>query len=97
LPAVVRESESLAEKLNLSQDEFAFYTALGVNDSAVKVLGDQTLRAMARIIAERVRANASIDWTLKESARAKLMIMFRRTLNETAIRPISSRRRLRPS
>jgi type I restriction enzyme R subunit len=47
--------DGLAEKLNLSKDEFAFYTALEVNDSAVKVLGDETLKNIAREIAGKVR------------------------------------------
>ena len=59
----IREVDGLAEKLKLSKEEFAFYTALEVNDSAVKVLGDETLKTIAREIADKVRKNATIDWT----------------------------------
>jgi type I restriction enzyme, R subunit len=83
----VREVEGLAEKLKLTKDEFAFYSALETNDSAVKVLGDEILKKIAREIAEKVRKNATIDWTMKESARAKLMVLVRRTLNKYGYPP----------
>jgi len=83
----VREVDGLAEKLKLSKEEFAFYTALEINDSAVKVLGDETLKTIAREIADKVRKNASIDWNLKESARARLMVIVRRTLNKYGYPP----------
>lgn len=83
----VREVDGLAEKLKLTKEEFAFYTALEVNDSAVKILGDETLRKIAREIADKVRKNATIDWTMKESARAKLMVIVRRTLNKYGYPP----------
>ncbi len=83
----IREVDGLAEKLKLSKDEFAFYTALGINDSAVKVLGDETLKNIAREIAEKVRKNATIDWSMKESARAKLMVLVKRTLNKYGYPP----------
>ncbi|MFA4906665.1 MAG: type I restriction endonuclease subunit R [archaeon] len=83
----IRTIDGLAEKLNLSKDEFAFYTALEVNDSAVKVLGDETLKSIAREIAAKVHRNATIDWTMKESARAKLMVIVKRTLNKFGYPP----------
>jgi type I restriction enzyme, R subunit len=83
----IRLVDGLAEELKLSKEEFAFYTALEVNDSAVKVLGDETLKTIAREIAEKVRTNATIDWTLKESARAKLMVIVKRTLNKYGYPP----------
>ena len=83
----VREVDGLAEKLKLTKDEFAFYTALEINDSAVKILGDETLKNIAREIANKVRKNATIDWTMKESARAKLMVIVRRTLNKYGYPP----------
>jgi type I restriction enzyme R subunit len=83
----VKDVDGLAEKLNLSKDEFAFYTALEVNDSAVKVLGDETLKSIAREIADKVRKNATIDWTMKESARAKLMVIVKRTLTKYGYPP----------
>lgn len=83
----IRTIDGLAEKLKLTKDEFAFYTALEINDSAVKVLGDETLKSIAREIAEKVRSNATIDWAMKESARAKLMVIVKRTLNKYGYPP----------
>ena len=83
----IRTVDSLAEKLKLTKDEFAFYTALEVNDSAVKILGDETLKNIAREIADKVRKNATIDWAMKESARAKLMVIVKRTLNKYGYPP----------
>jgi type I restriction enzyme, R subunit len=83
----VREVDGLAEKLKLSKEEFAFYTALEVNDSAVSILGDETLKIIAREIADKVRKNATIDWAMKESARARLMVIVRRTLNRYGYPP----------
>lgn len=65
----------------------AFYDALGVNDSAVKVLGYETLRDIARELVDKVRKNATIDWTIKESVRARLMVLVRRTLNKYGYPP----------
>ncbi len=58
-----------------SKMKLAFYDALEINDSAVQVLGDDNCEIIAREIAEKVRANATIDWTIRESARAKLMVL----------------------
>lgn len=76
----MREADRRGDKLGLSSDELAFYDALGVNDSAVKVLGDETLRGIARELVEIVRRNVGIDWTVKESARAKLRVIVKRIL-----------------
>lgn len=83
----VKASDERGVKLGLSQDELAFYDALEVNDSAVQVLGDEQLRLIAREVAEKVKANATIDWTIRESARAKLMVLVRRTLNKYGYPP----------
>ncbi len=83
----VRRSDQRGDELKLSKEELAFYDALEVNDSAVKVLGDETLRDIAREVAEKVKANATIDWTIRESARAKLMVVVRRTLTKYGYPP----------
>ncbi|GAB1447307.1 type I restriction endonuclease subunit R [Bacteroidota bacterium] len=83
----IKESDKEGEKLGLNTDEVAFYNALEVNDSAVQVLGDEQLKQIAREIAEKVRANATIDWTIRESARAKLMVLVKRTLNKYGYPP----------
>jgi len=83
----MREAKSRGEKLGLSEDEEAFYDALEVNDSAVKVLGDEVLKTLARELVETVRRNATIDWTVRESARAKLRTMVRRLLRKHGYPP----------
>ncbi len=83
----VKEADREGEKLGLSKDEVAFYNALEVNYSAVQVLGDATLKDIAREIADKVRANTTIDWTIRESSRAKLMVLVRRTLNKYGYPP----------
>lgn len=76
----MRQAQDRGEALGLSDEELAFYDTLEVNDSAVKVLGDQTLRTIAVELVETVRRNVSIDWTLKESARANIRRMVKRIL-----------------
>jgi type I restriction enzyme R subunit len=71
----------------LTEDELAFYDALEVNDSAVKVLGDENLRAIARDLVEAVRRNATIDWAVKESAKAKLRTIVKRLLRKYGYPP----------
>ncbi len=83
----MREAAARGEQLGLSDDEMAFYDALEANDSAVSVLGDETLRDIARELVETVRANVTIDWTVRESVRAKLRVLVRRTLNRHGYPP----------
>lgn len=83
----IQSSQDKGQKSNLTEDELAFYDALAENDSAVQVLGDENLRTMAKILVVRVRANTSIDWTIKESARAKLRVIVRRILREYGYPP----------
>ena len=83
----IKNSDQEAEKLGLTKDEMAFYDALETNDSAVAVLGDETLRTIAREITDKVRANTTIDWTIRESARAKLMVIVKRTLTKYGYPP----------
>ncbi len=65
-----------------SQDEVAFYDALETNDSAVKALGDKNLKFIAQELVKTIRENVSIDWTAKESVRAKLRVMVKRILRD---------------
>ena len=83
----IKEADAEGERLGLSNDEVAFYNALEANDSAVAVLGDETLREIAREITEKVKSNATIDWTIRESARAKLMVLVKRTLTKYGYPP----------
>jgi len=75
------------EELGLSDDELAFYDALEVNDSAVQVLGDETLKEIAQILVEQVRKNATIDWRFREGARAKLRVIVKRVLKKYGYPP----------
>ena len=83
----MRDARSRGERLGLTEDEEAFYDALEVNDSAVKVLGDEVLKELARALVETVHRNATIDWTVRESARAKLRTMVRRLLRKYGYPP----------
>jgi type I restriction enzyme R subunit len=83
----IKAADKRGEQMGMNEDELAFYDALEVNDSAVQVLGDDALRMIAREITDKVRSNASIDWTIKESVRAKLMVLVRRTLNKYGYPP----------
>ncbi len=83
----IREAVSRGEKLGLTDDELAFYDALETNDSAVQVLGDETLRAIARELVETVRSNVTIDWTLRENVRAQLRVLVRRILRKHGYPP----------
>ncbi len=76
----MREASARGESLRLSEDELAFYDALETNDSAVKVLGDETLRTIAQELVRTVRANVTIDWTLRENVRAQLRVLVKRIL-----------------
>jgi type I restriction enzyme R subunit len=83
----LREAHGRGEELGLSDDELAFYDALEVNDSAVKVLGEPTLKDIARELVNTVRRNTSIDWNLKESVRAKLRVLVKRILKKYGYPP----------
>jgi type I restriction enzyme R subunit len=83
----IREADARGEELGLSDDELAFYDALETNDSAVRVLGDATLRAIACELVETVRNNVTIDWTMRENVRAKLRTLVRRTLRRHGYPP----------
>jgi type I restriction enzyme R subunit len=83
----MREANARGEKLGLSEDEVAFYDALEANDSAVKVLGDETLRAIARELVSTVRANVTIDWTVRENVRAQLRVLVKRILRKHGYPP----------
>ena len=83
----MREADARGVDLGLSEDELAFYDALGVNDSAVQVLGDETLRDIARELVDTVRNNVTIDWTLREDVRARLRTLVRRILRKHGYPP----------
>jgi len=83
----MREAHRRGEQMGLTEEEIAFYDALETNDSAVKVLGDETLQTIARELVETVHNNITIDWTVKESIRARLRIMVKRILRKYGYPP----------
>lgn len=83
----MRQAHERGEKLGLSDEELAFYDALETNDSAVQVLGDETLKKIALELLDTVRKNTTIDWTVKESVRAKLRVMVKRILRKYGYPP----------
>ena len=83
----MREADARGEKLGLSEEELAFYDALETNDSAVKVLGDETLRTIAHDLVITVRNNVTIDWALRENVRAKLRVLVKRILRKHGYPP----------
>ncbi|MCC7014875.1 MAG: type I restriction endonuclease subunit R [Planctomycetes bacterium] len=83
----LREADRRGEELHLTRDESAFYEALEVNDSAVKVMGDEALCTIARELVATVRSNVTIDWTVKESVRAKLRVLVKRILRKHGYPP----------
>ena len=83
----MREDFARGQELGLNEDELAFYDALETNDSAVKVLGDDTLRTIAQELVETVRRNATIDWTVRESVRAGMRNAVRRVLRKHGYPP----------
>jgi len=88
----MRAAQARGEELNLSEDELAFYDALEVNDSAVKVLGEPTLKTIARELVAAVRRNVTIDWTLRESVRAQLRVIVKRILRKYGYPPDKQKR-----
>ncbi|WP_316158697.1 MULTISPECIES: type I restriction endonuclease subunit R [unclassified Bradyrhizobium] len=83
----MRHAAQRGEALGLSDDEVAFYDALETNDSAVKVLGDDALRTIARELVKAVRANVTIDWTMRDNVRAHLRVLVKRILRKYGYPP----------
>lgn len=83
----IKEADKRGENLGLDFREYAFYTALEVNNSAVAILGNEVLRIIARELLESVRENTTIDWTIKESVQATLRRHVRRILRKYGYPP----------
>jgi len=83
----IRDADSEAQEMGLTEFEYAFYTAVANNDSARELMQQEMLRELAVVLTERVRANTSIDWTIKESVRSKLKVIVKRTLREYGYPP----------
>ena len=80
-------SDNEASQMGLSEFEYAFYTAVASNSSARELMQHDKLRELAVVLTQRVRENASIDWTIKESVKAKLKVIVRRTLRQFGYPP----------
>ncbi|MCJ8498765.1 type I restriction endonuclease subunit R [Chryseobacterium salipaludis] len=83
----LKEADRKGENLGLDFREFAFYSALEVNDSAVAILGDDILRHIARELVDTVRSNSSIDWTVRENVQAKMRIAVKKILRKHGYPP----------
>ena len=81
------EMDSEARALNLTEYEYAFYTAVANNESAKELMAQDTLRELAVVLTEAIRKNATIDWTIKESVRAKLKVAVKRILKKYGYPP----------
>lgn len=83
----IRAADQRGEKMGLSKDELAFYDAVAQNKSAKELLGDEVLLKLARVLVDKVRASASIDWQVKQSVRKKLKVIVKRTLRKYGYPP----------
>lgn len=79
--------DSEAASMHMSDFEYAFYTAVSENQSARDLMGKDKLRELAVFLTEKIRQNASIDWTIKESVKAKLKVIIKRTLRQYGYPP----------
>jgi type I restriction enzyme R subunit len=87
LAAEMRAANARGVELGLTEDELAFYDALETNDSAVKILGEPELLAIARELTRTVRDNVTIDWTIRENVRAQLRVLVKRILRKHGYPP----------
>ena len=83
----IQEMDKEPQEMGLSDFEYGFYTAIANNDSAREVMGKNKLRELAVVLYEKVKASASIDWTIKESVKAKLKVIVKRTLRQYGYPP----------
>ena len=83
----MRQAQDRGEELGLSTEELAFYDALETNDSAVEALGDETLKTIAIELVETVRSSVTIDWTIKESVRARIRVAVKHILRRYGYPP----------
>ena len=83
----VRTAAERGEKLKMTEEEIAFYDALANNESAVKAMGDDKLKVIAAELVTKVRQSTTIDWTMRESARAAIRVMVKRILRQYGYPP----------
>ena len=83
----VREEKNRGKQQNMTDDEMAFYDALGVNDSAVQVLGNETLRKIALELTQMIRNSVTIDWTQRDSVQAEIRLKVKKILRKYGYPP----------
>jgi type I restriction enzyme R subunit len=83
----IKETDKELEEMNMSTFEYAFYTAVANNKSARELMQKDKLRELAIVLYERVKQNATIDWTIKESVKAQLKVIVKRTLRQYGYPP----------
>jgi type I restriction enzyme R subunit len=83
----VREERNRGKQQNMSEDELAFYDALGVNDSAIKILGNETLRTIAFELTRMIRESVTVDWTQRESVQAEIRLKVKKILRKYGYPP----------
>ena len=83
----IRAARRRGEDQGLSEDEIAFYDALAENESAVQVMGDESLRVIAHELLNSLRSTATVDWEHRESARARMRVLVKRILRKYGYPP----------
>ena len=83
----LQKANNAGAELGLDENEAAFYSALAANESAVRAMGSDELKVIAAELVTQVRQSATIDWTLRESARAKIKVMVKRILRKHGYPP----------
>lgn len=83
----MRDEHKRGAQLNLSEEEVAFYDALADNESAKQVLGDETLKTMAKELVDTVRKNVTVDWTMRDAVQAKLRLLVKKLLKRYGYPP----------
>lgn len=83
----IQKMDKEPEEMGLSEFEYAFYTAVANNDSARELMQKDKLRELAVVLTEKIKQNASIDWTIKESVKSKLKVIVKRTLRQFGYPP----------
>ncbi|MFI8024654.1 type I restriction enzyme endonuclease domain-containing protein, partial [Acinetobacter baumannii] len=87
LAKAIQESDKLAEELKLTEYEYAFYSAVAENESAKELMQKEILRELAVVLTASIRKSVTLDWTIKESARAKLRVIVKRLLKKYGYPP----------
>jgi type I restriction enzyme R subunit len=83
----MNEMHRRGEEIGLTEDEVAFYDALGTNDAAVRIMGEEILKQIARDLTRTIKANTGVDWAIRESVRAKMRMMIKRLLKKYGYPP----------